>query len=41
VVDSVTPVSGGGIEAARAFTFEIDGVPKPACVAESLTRYYL
>jgi acyl dehydratase len=36
----VEPVSNGGVQVSRAFTFEIEGSDKPACVAESLTRYY-
>jgi acyl dehydratase len=36
----VEPVSKGGVQVSRAFTFEIEGSDKPACVAESLTRYY-
>ena len=36
----VEPVAADGIEMTRAFTFEIEGVAKPACVAESLTRFY-
>lgn len=40
VVGSVEEVRGDGVQVARNFTFEIDGADKPACVAESLTRYY-
>ena len=39
-IDRVTQVARGGVEVARAFTFEIEGADKPACVAISLTRYY-
>ncbi|MGW7517408.1 MaoC family dehydratase [Streptomyces sp. NPDC054796] len=40
-ISDVTEVSGGGLHVTRAFTFELgDEAPKPACVAESLTRYY-
>src|SRR4051812_37802091 len=31
----------GGVQAAFAATFEIDGAAKPACVAELLFRYYI
>lgn len=40
VVSDVKRVPGDGVEMSRAFTFEIDGGKKPACVAESLTRFY-
>ena len=39
-VDTVEPVPADGVQVVRAFTFEIEGSTKPACVAESLTRYY-
>lgn len=39
-VVGVEPVAADGIEMTRAFTFEIEGAAKPACVAESLTRFY-
>ncbi|GAA4659719.1 MULTISPECIES: MaoC family dehydratase [Amycolatopsis] len=39
VVD-VVPVKGDGVQVTREFTFEVEGQEKPACVAESLTRYY-
>jgi acyl dehydratase len=31
----------GGLQAAVTVTFEIDGEEKPACVAESLMRFYV
>ncbi|GAB3735247.1 MaoC family dehydratase [Amycolatopsis oliviviridis] len=37
----VTAVPRDGVQMVRAFTFELEGAPKPACVAESVTRYYL
>ncbi|RSN46130.1 enoyl-CoA hydratase [Amycolatopsis sp. WAC 04197] len=40
-VQEVTPVLGDGVQMVRAFTFELEGSPKPACAAESVTRYYL
>ena len=30
----------GGVQAALALTFEVEGAVKPACVAEVLFRYY-
>ncbi|WP_315860896.1 MaoC family dehydratase [Amycolatopsis sp. EV170708-02-1] len=39
-VAEVTAVPRGGVQMVRAFTFELDGSGKPACVAESVTRYY-
>jgi acyl dehydratase len=35
----VTPVDGG-VQATRRVTIEIEGSDRPACVAESLVRYY-
>lgn len=40
VVTSVRRVPNDGVEMSRAFNFEIGDVDKPACVAESLTRFY-
>jgi acyl dehydratase len=31
----------GGLQATVTVTFEIEGVEKPACVAESLMRFYV
>ncbi|HEX8804974.1 MAG TPA: MaoC family dehydratase [Acidimicrobiales bacterium] len=31
---------GGGVQATMRFTFECEGAPKPACVADNLVRYY-
>jgi acyl dehydratase len=31
---------GDGVQATVGLTFELDGVSKPACVAEALFRYY-
>jgi len=36
----VTAVPRDGVQMVRAFTFELEGSPKPACAAESVTRYY-
>ncbi|MEV6912287.1 MaoC family dehydratase [Amycolatopsis sp. NPDC051071] len=36
----VAPVPRGGVQMVRAFTFELEGSGKPACAAESVTRYY-
>lgn len=38
-VTDVSPVSRGGVRMTRAFTFELEGSAKPACVAESLTHF--
>ena len=38
-IGAVEPVSGG-LQVTLNATFEIDGQPKPACVAEILFRYY-
>ncbi|MCX5143713.1 MULTISPECIES: MaoC family dehydratase [unclassified Streptomyces] len=39
-VTGVTGVAHGGVRMDRSFTFELEGSPKPACVAESLTHFY-
>lgn len=36
---SVEDVGGGAVQAIVSSTVEIDGAPKPACVAESIVRY--
>jgi acyl dehydratase len=36
---SVEDVGGGAVQAIVSSTVEIDGSPKPACVAESIVRY--
>ena len=38
-IAAVEPVSGG-LQCTLACTFEIEGQPKPACVAEIVFRYY-
>jgi acyl dehydratase len=38
-ISAVEPVSGG-LQCTLACTFEIEGQPKPACVAEIVFRYY-
>jgi acyl dehydratase len=30
----------GGAQVTTEFSFEVDGNPKPSCVAEVITRYY-
>ncbi|MFI1918728.1 MaoC family dehydratase [Nocardia sp. NPDC020380] len=37
-LDTVTDIPGG-VQAERTVTVEIDGVAKPACVAQSIARY--
>ena len=39
-VADVQEVARGGVQMTRAFTFELEGSQKPACVAESLTHFY-
>jgi acyl dehydratase len=39
-VETVEDVPGNGVQMALAFTVEIDGEPKPACVAQALYRHY-
>lgn len=39
-VTEVREVGRGGVQMHRAFTFELEGSAKPACVAESLTHFY-
>ncbi|ROQ70554.1 acyl dehydratase [Streptomyces sp. 840.1] len=39
-VTGVSEVANGGVRMSRAFTFELEGSAKPACVAESLTHFY-
>ncbi|SDT81200.1 MaoC family dehydratase [Actinoplanes derwentensis] len=39
-VVSVEKVAGEGVQAVYDFTVEIDGAPKPACVARPVYRYY-
>ncbi|OXM45136.1 MaoC family dehydratase [Amycolatopsis alba] len=36
----VTAVPRDGVQMVRTFTFELEGSAKPACTAESVTRYY-
>jgi acyl dehydratase len=40
VVGSVEPVAGNGVQMQVAFTVEIDGSNKPACVAQAVYRHY-
>jgi acyl dehydratase len=39
-VDSVEDVPGDGVQMALAFTVEVEGGTKPACVAKALYRHY-
>ncbi|GHB75452.1 MaoC family dehydratase [Streptomyces viridiviolaceus] len=39
-VDSVEDVRGNGVEMRIAFTVEIEGADKPACVAQAIYRHY-
>jgi acyl dehydratase len=36
---SVDDLGNGAVQAIVSTTIEIDGSPKPACVAESIVRY--
>ena len=38
---SVEDVGGGGVQVANKVTIELEGSERPACVAETLSRYYL
>lgn len=38
---SVEEVGGGGVQVANKVTIELEGSERPACVAETLSRYYL
>jgi acyl dehydratase len=40
IVDAVEDVAGNGVQMALTFTVEIEGGPKPACVAKALYRHY-
>ena len=40
VLTEVTEVSGGGLQLVVSSTVEIEGVSKPACVAEMVSRLY-
>jgi acyl dehydratase len=33
-------VAGNGLQVTMEFTFEVEGAPKPSCVAELIFRYY-
>ncbi|QNS06156.1 MaoC family dehydratase [Streptomyces xanthii] len=39
-VESVEEVRGNGVETRLAFTVEIEGSDKPACVAQAIYRHY-
>jgi acyl dehydratase len=39
VVDSVTDIAGG-VQIQQTVTFQVDGAPKPACVATIVVRQY-
>lgn len=38
---SATPIDGNGMQFAWEMTIEREGAEKPACIAESLARYYV
>ena len=38
-LDSVEDLPGGWAQISMTFTFEVEGVPKPACVSEIIFRY--
>jgi acyl dehydratase len=40
VLVSAEPLGEGGVQVTLELTFEVEGVAKPACVAELLLRYY-
>jgi len=40
VLDAVDDVGGGGAQVTMTFTFQVEGAPKPSCVAEIIFRYY-
>ncbi|MFF8610482.1 MaoC family dehydratase [Streptomyces sp. NPDC015346] len=40
VVDSVEEVKGNGVQMELTFTVEVEGSPKPACVAKAVYRHY-
>ncbi|MFJ6919450.1 MaoC family dehydratase [Streptomyces sp. NPDC101133] len=40
VVDSVEEVKGNGVQMALTFTVEVEGLEKPACVAQAVYRHY-
>ncbi len=37
---SVDDVGNGGAQVTMIFTYEVEGAPKPSCVAEIIFRYY-
>jgi len=39
-VDGVEDIGGGGAQVSLTFTYEVEGAPKPACVANVVLRYY-
>ncbi|MCO5318091.1 MAG: MaoC family dehydratase [Microthrixaceae bacterium] len=39
-LDSVERLPGDGAQVQMTFTFEVEGAPKPSCVAEIIFRYY-
>jgi acyl dehydratase len=39
-LDSLEDVGGGGAQLVMTFTFEVEGAPKPSCVAEIIFRYF-
>jgi acyl dehydratase len=39
-LDKIEELPGNGAQVYMTFTFEVEGAPKPACVAEIIFRYY-
>lgn len=39
-LDSVEDLPNNGAQVTMTFTFEVEGAPKPSCVAEIIFRYY-
>ena len=40
VLTGAEPLGDGGVQVTMDLTFEVEGSPKPACVAELILRYY-
>lgn len=37
---AVEPTKDGGVQSTLRLTIEIEGMPKPACIADTISRYY-
>lgn len=37
---AVEPTKDGGVQSTLRLTIEIEGAPKPACIADTISRYY-